>query len=251
MRLVALSDIPNSVGRIFAGQTFEADETLADRYIRGGAARPEVEPPKHWTGLQWRGATVVIMASGQSLESSQCEAVRAWTTPKDPLRRVIAINTTFRRALWADVLYACDMQWWQVHHREVFEQFTGELWTQDERAKRAYEIKHIESVPAAGLGKRPGVIHQGSNSGYQAINLAYQAGAARIVLLGFDFHGTHWHGKHASGLPNPQDWLFDTWIRKAEQLALDLKLEGVDVVNCSQGSALSCFRMGDLSGELR
>ena len=33
-------------------------------------------------------------------------------------------------------------------------------------------------------------------------------------------------------------------------LAADLKTEGVTVVNCTPGSALTCFPMGDLEQEL-
>lgn len=201
--------------------------------------------------VNWSGSTVVILASGPSLSEAQCAAVKEWRQAEtERARRVIAINNTFRRALWADMLYACDVHWWAVYLEEARATFAGELWTQDVRAQREHRIKYVESSRANGLGKRPGVIHQGGNSGYQAINLAYQAGAEKIVLAGFDMHGTHWHGKHGHGLPNTADWLFKLWVKNFDALAADLAAEGVDVVNCSPDSALRCFRAAKLDAEL-
>lgn len=213
----------------------------------GQSARPAL-----FKDVSWPGSTVVILASGPSLSEDQCEAVRAWRQAETAQpRRVIAINNTFRRALWADMLYACDVNWWNVYINEAVATFAGEFWTQDVRAQREHRIKYVESSRADGLGKRPGVIHQGGNSGYQAINLAYQAGAEKIVLLGLDMHGTHWHGKHVNGLPNTSDWLFRIWIKNFDALASDLRAEGVDVVNCSPDSAVRCFRPSPLNEELR
>ena len=42
------------------------------------------------------------------------------------------------------------------------------------------------------------------------------------------------------------------YINKLEKVveAADLKAEGVEVINCTPGSALTCFPMGDLEQEL-
>ena len=204
-------------------------------------------------GFEW--ATVVILASGPSLTVEQCEVVRDWREGSDmawrlnePRRRVIAINNTFRRAPWADVLYGCDAPWWRVHHAEAAQVFAGQLWTQDRAAMELTRMHLVESVRNPGLGRMPGVIHQGGNGGYQAINLAWQAGAARIVLLGYDMHGTHWHGKHEHGLTNTPPWLFPQWIKNFDRLAADL--EDFDIVNCTPGSALRAFRTSALEDAL-
>jgi hypothetical protein len=192
--------------------------------------------------LQWPGATVVILASGPSLIPEQCADVSNWRAELNTsARRVIAVNTTFRRAPWADVLYACDAPWWRVHIDEVREGFTGALWTQDKEAAREFGLNHIESTRLPGLGKRPGLIHQGGNGGYQAINLAYQAGAKKIVLLGFDMKGTHWHGAYTNGLANTAGHLFATWLKNFEGMAADLALGGIEVLNATPDSALKSF----------
>lgn len=242
MNLLAVLPIKDSIGTIPPGQSFIAGDERGRKLISRGQARLDTGPAP-WAGLTWPQSEVVILGSGPSLDDDQCEAVRRW---RGGARRVIAINNTFRKAPWADVLYACDEPWWLVHHVDVKQMFHGEQWSQDERAIRFGGIKHIESQRLPGLGKRPGIIHQGGNGGYQAINLAYQAGARRIILLGFDMKGTHWHGKHV-GLPNTPDWLFERWKENFVVLAKDLKEEGVEVINCSPGTALQAFEKQELA----
>lgn len=196
----------------------------------------------------WAGAQVCILASGPSLTTGQCQIVQAWREAESTAR-VIVINNTFELAPWADLLYACDATWWRMHIAQVRLRFHGELWTQDEAARLAFGVRHVPSVRAPGLGVN-GAIHQGGNGGYQAINLAFLAGASRIVLLGFDMHGTHWHGSHPPGLSNPPPWLFAQWIKHFEALSTDLRSRGVPVVNCSPGSALRAFDTSTLEAAL-
>ncbi|HWI12242.1 MAG TPA: hypothetical protein VNU48_12990 [Burkholderiaceae bacterium] len=266
-----MKPVPNSVGMIGPGQQFKANDDHAQRLIASGHARFDDGTTPAWDGIRWPGATVVILASGPSLTVEQCEQVQVWCKSAggaggagaEQMRRCIAINTTFRRAPWADVLYACDAPWWRAaddetkrhgfrsHCEEAAAVFRGELWTQDDAARREFRINWVESQRAAGLGKRPGLIHQGGNGGYQAMNLAYHAGAKRLILLGFDMHGTHWHGKYENGLTNTPKHLFQVWIDNFAALARDLTAESVEVVNCSPGSALKCFPAMDLAEALR
>lgn len=262
MNLVAVRTVPSSVGTIEVGCAFHAEDDRGRELVASGHARLD-DGKRVWDGIRWPGATVVILASGPSLTADQCAAVKAWREVlSQGMRRVIVINTTFRMAPWADVLYACDAPWWKAadqesarlgfknYWEEATARFNGELWTQDEVAKRDFGVNRIESQRNAGLGKRPGVIHQGGNGGFQAINLAYQAGAKRLILLGFDMHGTHWHGKYTNGLPNTPAHLFGTWIKNFEALARDLKAEGLEVLNSTPGSALQCFDTADLEATL-
>lgn len=195
---------------------------------------------EYFDRLAWRGSTVVCIASGPSLTAQDCELVRRWRFSGES-RRVIVINTSFRLAPWADVLYACDRQWWREYGDEARAVVTGELWSQDQKATC---VNRIESVRLPGLGRRPGLIHQGGNSGHQVVNLAYQAGCDRIVLLGYDMQETggqrHWHPDHPDALNFPGR--FAEWVKSFEILARDLREEGVEVINASRETALSCFR---------
>lgn len=260
MLLKALKDLPTSVNTIREGDLFhEHNPDQVHEWIVTGYAEeykfPINAPKPVEADLVWGGATVVILASGESLTTEQCDLVKLWQS--EPFNRVIAINTTFRRAPWADMLYACDGKWWNcvdpetkiTYAEEAAQHFPKErMWTQDKSAANTYGLRYIKSERKPGLSKAKGIIHQGANSGFQAINLAFLAGARRFILLGFDCKGNHWHGSHPSpintGMPH------STWKKEFVTLAADLEREGVEVVNCSPGTALKAFRQGNLEEEL-
>lgn len=97
-------------------------------------------------------------------------------------------------------------------------------------------------------------IHTGANSGFQAVNLSiHLAGPGRRILTGFDMSlagGVHWHGPHVGGLKNPSQETIDGWIAKFKAAVPDLNRAGVEVINCTPGSALDCFPMMNLEEAL-
>lgn len=183
---------------------------------------------------RWKGRTVAILASGPSMNSQVADSVQVSGL------NTIAINNTFALAPWADVLYACDGKWWDWYFKDANDICVGEFWTQDERAVKQYPLNLIRSKALPGLSLESGVIHQGGNSGYQAIGLAQQFGAAKILLFGFDMGAqTHWHGRHLPGLHERMP--FEEWLPRFERLAADLRIAGVEVFNCSPDSNLHAF----------
>lgn len=207
-------------------------------------------------------STVVCAATGPSFSRAQAVAIQSAQITQG--YRVIAINDAYRLLNNADVLYACDGRWWDVHLLAIRKAgFAGELWTQDTRAMPGYfgaggshvrsalpGLHWINSKPAPGLGR--GLIHQGKNSGYQAINLAYLFGASRIILVGYDMQRTggaaHFFGEHPSTLS--REIPFDIFLKYFGPLAIDLKQAGVDVINSTEGGALEVFRREPLSKSL-
>lgn len=158
----------------------------------------------------------------------------------------MVINTTFRLAPWADVLYACDEAWWRIYFAEVSKTFPGELWSTSEAAKNRFGTNWIHGhSKLGGLSKEKDMIHTGKNSGFQAIGLAHIFGAKRIILVGFDFqhdHGrVHWHGNHPQPLGNAASANLGKWCREMEILASDLRKVGTEVINASRRTALKCF----------
>ena len=141
------------------------------------------------------------------------------------------------------MLYACDDAWWIAYFPEVARAFHGELWTINQNARDRFDLNWLLGLDKAGLSRATGVIHQGQNSGYQAVSLAHLFGAARILLLGFDFgrtHGrAHWHRDHPPGMGNGGS--FAAWIAHMNVLAAELAAAGVEVINCSRYTALTCF----------
>jgi hypothetical protein len=165
---------------------------------------------------------------------------------------VIAVNTSFRLAPWADVLYACDTTWWGAYFPELSRSFRGEMWTISSAARDRYGLKWIFGVDRDGLCPDLDRIHTGRNSGFQAISLAYVWGVKKINLLGYDMQRTngktHWHGDHPRGLGNSSR--YSDWIPPMNKIAKDLEQRGVDVVNCSRSTALRCFRQSTIEKEL-
>ena len=72
-------------------------------------------------------------------------------------------------------------------------------------------------------------------------------------VLGFDMKlgpsgEKHWHPDHPG--VNMQGACFGEWLHKFEPLAKDLKDAGCIVVNCTPGSALTCFPVSTIEKEL-
>jgi hypothetical protein len=119
------------------------------------------------------------------------------------------------------------------------------MWCATTAVAEHYGLNCIElREDRAGLSDRPGVICNGGNSGHGAVGLAHQFGAARILLLGYDLQRTggrsHWHGDHPGSLGNPPH--MGIWIERFGALAADARALGLDIINCSRQTALTCFR---------
>lgn len=104
---------------------------------------------------------------------------------------------------------------------------------------------YIEAVDEPGLGTRPGRIHLGGNSGYQLVNLVFQWGVSRIILLGYDMQRgpkgeAHHFGDHDGDLPNLGADMGE-WARRFVQLGSDLRKRGVEVINATRRTAIRCF----------
>lgn len=175
---------------------------------------------------------IVCVASGPSLTPADADYCRGKA-------RVLVINDNYRLAPWADWLYAADAHWWNKYASDVKANFTGECWTCTEAAAKAHGLKYIASAKRPGLSRDPYVIHEGHNSGYQAINLARHFGAERIVLLGYDMQGTHWFGNHPPEFKPRND--FGLFLPQFDSLAADLVADGVEVINCTRETALKVF----------
>lgn len=74
------------------------------------------------------------------------------------------------------------------------------------------------------------------------------------MLLGYDFqatgHKSHWHGDHPPGLSNSRR-RYASWLQPMNALARDLERLGVEVVNATRETALTCFRRIELQEALQ
>lgn len=191
----------------------------------------------------WPGETVVCLGGGPSLTREDVEFCRGKA-------RVIAINNAFQIAPWADVLYACDFAWWRVHAgAPSFQGLKFALTTSPRSSKRWPDVTVLKPTDGGGLDLNPKCLRTGvgkdmnGHGGFQAINLAVHLGAARILLLGYDMQRTqgksHWHGNHVH--PLHRDSPYVGFRRACETLMKPLQELGIEIVNCSRQTALTCF----------
>ena len=187
----------------------------------------------------WRGELCAVVASGPSAKSAPIGALQGKA-------RAIAVNESWRLCPWADVLYGCDAKWWRW--RGGVPEFLGMKVSQDAEACHAYPgIRKVDIVNTNSneIVLEPGRIGSGGNSGFQALNLAVQFGATRILLIGFDMRvdlGEHWHPRHYPPLsnPHPNDNL-PRWRWALDGAAGALTTLGVKVFNCSAVSSLRAY----------
>lgn len=167
--------------------------------------------------------------------------------------RVVAVNDAYRLLPNADILYACDAAWWRQH--SGCPGFAGERWSshnlkaEDDKSEIAdrYGVNLVAGDHKQTFSHDPGLIHYGSNSGFQGINVAILKGADPVILVGFNMSGgTHFFGRHPPGLLQNSD--FSRFVPNFEYAARHLR--GVTVINATPGSALKCFPMMDLPDAL-
>lgn len=135
----------------------------------------------------------------------------------------IAVNNSYELAPWADALVATDKAWWDKNPDALL--FEGR------------KISSCFDPPAGVETVRNGIANHRACSGVLAMEVAKQMGAQQIILLGTDFHGTHYFGRYSNGLQNTSEHRraihhrqFHVWwlINRAK----------INVVNCSPGTRL-------------
>jgi len=170
------------------------------------------------------GSSWAIIASGPSLTAEDCEAVRLFGLP------TIAVNSSWKAARFAEVIYGGDDVWWKAYGHEI-----------DIPARRVCFMR--QTAVRLGIEHHKGAAGSVICSGYQAIRWAMSQGAKRIILLGFDCsvsNGTHWHGDHEK-TGNPDARKVASWARHFNALALVAKAQRVEIINCSRETSLKCF----------
>jgi len=208
----------------------------------------EISPSSRQTGqgikppwfLDWSGEVCAIVASGPSTKRVNVAALRGKL-------RVIAIKENVELCPWADVVYGCDAAWWR--NGNGFPKYAGlKVCATGRLTSRFPDIRVIGiSDPSSDklVLAEKGKVGSGGNSGFQALNMAVQFGARRILLIGYDMndhYGVHWYGRaQGNGRSNPAEWNFRRWRQAFATAAVQLQQAGVEVLNASEFSVLTCF----------
>lgn len=163
----------------------------------------------------------VVLASGASLTKHDVELVRV-AKEQGIITGVIAVsNVGLDIAPWADCLVSHDSAWWHSY---------------PESAKFKGEKVCANSILKDGIKFRP---HRrnGCNSGLMAMEYAWRNyKATRILMLGFDMHGSHYFGKHTRPrLKNTDKRRFAFHIQQFNDW------KGPEAINCTLCSALKYF----------
>lgn len=159
---------------------------------------------------------VTLLAPGPSMSQALADSLRGGV--------VGVVNNCFKLAPWAHFMVAQDIEWWQKHPEAM--RFAGRKFT-------ANEISGVERVPGGATSW---------NSGLMALQTAVWIGATRVLLYGFDMRGSHFFGKYENGLANTNDRRRGVHLRQFEAWASRNK--DVEVINCTPGSAITCFQTG-------
>jgi hypothetical protein len=162
-----------------------------------------------------------ILCTGPSMSQAVADSVRHL--------HVVAVNACYELAPWADALAANDTAWWSNNPQA--QQFKGRKFSSN-------VIRGVERITDDGR------VRSEHCSGVVGLEVAKHLGATRILLLGVDFHGSHYFGDYTGRLRNTTD------LRRkhhAKQFAEWGKTnKGVEVLNCTEGSELKCFPMARL-----
>lgn len=190
----------------------------------------------------WHGETVAILASGESMSKGVVNAVIGAGC------KTIAINRTVELAPHADMLYAGDGPFWQVH--QGARMFTGRkvsLFAEGSSSRRSLlppdDVMMLKNTGITGFDPDPSALRSGKNSGYAALHLAAHTGARRVLLCGYNMGGRNWHARYAVPLRNTKPEQYAVWRPLFGQLAAALASLGIEVLNVTPGSALDAFPM--------
>ncbi len=202
----------------------------------------------YWTPEPfWKGEDVFVLASGPSLTQDVCDKIKG--------RNAIVINASFALAPWARVWYFTDGHIYEKYREQVFA-WPGDIVTMSKAAKAELNkrVKRVQGRgdPSLPMGEFPPlgspVIWQGRSSGHTAISLAIALGAKRVMLLGYDCRIVDGREHHHAEYAGPRD--HEIYAREfvpayAGWNAAALRA-GVEILNCTEGSAVNEFPFADL-----
>ena len=203
----------------------------------------------------WEGGVCFILGGGPSLNLINFDLI------KD--RRIIAVNNAYgapdlsvdpkpnRNSAnhkprpytprpWVDVCWFGDGRWYPWH-RTSLKRFGGLIATCEAKWKGKDRVMCLHRGKPAGIDHRPRYISWGKCSGNSAINFAYHTGVKRVVLLGFDMRrvedSANWHDDH----PAPKKDPYERFIKPHDVIAKDAEKHGLQIINCTPGSALDHY----------
>ena len=139
-------------------------------------------------------------------------------------------------------------------------------WTYEKSISDKYGIHYIHGVWKPSLSKDPNTLHYGHGSGYELLGIAYLHGIREAILIGYDIRMPRGYDGHTHTIgdgkrnyfgeypPELQHWprfhikddgAMDGLLRMYR--TIDCEDLGLRIVNCSPGTSLDFFEIGELS----
>lgn len=199
---------------------------------------------------EWAGHDVFIIGGGVTVGRQPVHRLEG--------RKVIAINSSYEIAPFAQVIFFGDNRWYLQHRgTKAFMQHGGRKITCSDPAT-GDQIEHVRRViptKECGLCTRRDSVASQKTSFQGAMNLAYHFGAKRIILLGADFcravdGRTHHHKPHIwKNSPGNQTW--DKQFEQFQFIVEPLRRAGIPVINTSLESRLKYWPVRTLEEILK
>jgi len=197
--------------------------------------------------LKYRNKPAILVATGPSLTEKVVQTIERY---KDKFV-IFGCNDSFRIVDFLDVHYACDRAWWNVHGEEFREKRPKlESWTQDKESAEKFRLNFTPGAHTKDLSLNSNLIHFGSNSGYQLLNIAFLMGCSKFLLVGYNMQPVknkrHFFGDHPKGLNNSSP--YNRFIQAYKTISPEIASL---IVNCTTDSALTFFEYEPLEKALK
>ncbi len=194
--------------------------------------KPNAVVPRWTVPREWEGERCFIIAGGRSVKE------QAPLIPK--LRgRIIAIKQSVQLRPNADVMLLAARDDWFVC-RDFFKLYRGpRIICRSNYPNMPRGTLYLRRTNGGAFSRDPQFVG-GLDAGATALNLAALFGAKEIIVLGLDMVQGRWVKNHPT-MPVIPDWHFKMHIDGLQQMAPELKREGIRVINCSPISAVPFF----------
>ena len=222
----------------------------------------------------WEGGDVWILGGGPSvpkqfgIPDEVVQKVVKGTSPPSVYspymvslhdKHVIGINVAYLIGDWMDMVFFGDSGFF-LSHLQGLAKFPGLKVSCHPSVQKYDWIKYTprSGSQPRGISENPKMVSWNGNSGAAAISIAANAGASRIILLGFDMkldetNKQHWHdlygrvkrlntgNKRRGGRVKPFHYPFDRHLRGFPVIAQDAKKRGIEILNACPESAIKEF----------
>jgi hypothetical protein len=215
----------------------------------------------------WEGGDVWIIGGGPSVPKQFgvsdriIQGVIEGTTPPSAYspymeylhnKHVIGINVAYMIGNWMDIIFFGDKGFFLTHQADLAK-YPG-LKISCHHTVATYnwvkELGRDSRKKNKGISINPSLVCWNGNSGGAAISVAANAGAKRIILVGFDMklsdsNRQHWHDHYNRGVIVNKRYNtlpFERHLRGFKEIDVDARKRGIEIINACPDSTIVEFR---------